>query len=274
MYNQVAIIIPVYRPEPDETEKMSLRQCLSVLGGYPIIFFCGHSFNCSAYERFASDHGVVYQKRTFPDGFFTSKETYNALCLQKAFYTAFADYEFILIYQLDAWVFRDELASWCAKAYDYIGAPYPTDFDAPLDEVVFSTVGNGGFSLRRTKPIINLLSTYRRMKNWSELLDAYAPRTRQNPLFYLYVLIRYAGYRNTISYLKKGKWEDNFFSEVGRLTSYLRIPKAEEALMFSFEYKPSAAFAQNKGQLPFGCHGWTWIEYETFWHHHIGEIAH
>lgn len=29
-----------------------------------------------------------------------------------------------MIYQLDAWVFNDELSSWCSLGYDYIGAPF------------------------------------------------------------------------------------------------------------------------------------------------------
>ena len=269
MSNTTAVIIPVYRPEPDENEKMSLSQCISVLGQHPIIFFCGFSFDYSYYKIFVEAHGVPFQKRTFPDSFFRSKEAYNKLCLSKDFYAAFTAYEFVLIYQLDAWVFRDEIAYWCSTEYDYIGAPYPTDFDAPTSDVVFSVVGNGGFSLRRVQPIVHLLGTFRRMNTLPQLLKAYRARTRKNPLLYLYVLVRYAGFRNTIGYLKTGKWEDHFFSEVGRLTPYLKIPTADVALRFSFEYKPTAAFITNKGRLPFGCHGWTWIEYDEFWGNYI-----
>jgi hypothetical protein len=39
------------------------------------------------------------------------------------FYKRFRDYKFILIYQLDAYVFRDELEYWCEQDYDFIGAP-------------------------------------------------------------------------------------------------------------------------------------------------------
>ena len=30
----------------------------------------------------------------------------------------------MLIYQLDAYVFKDELLNWANKGYDYIGAPW------------------------------------------------------------------------------------------------------------------------------------------------------
>lgn len=39
MNNKVAVIIPVYRKEPGDTEKMSLSQCFKVLGNHSIIFF-------------------------------------------------------------------------------------------------------------------------------------------------------------------------------------------------------------------------------------------
>ena len=269
MNNKVSIVIPVYRKEPDEPERMSLVQCFKVLCNYHIIFFCGSSFDCIYYEKFAEKYNVAFQKRTFSDNSFKSKEAYNALCLSKEFYTAFTDYEFILIYQLDAWVFRDELAYWCNTNYDYIGAPYPIDLNENTDKVVFFTVGNGGFSLRRVQPIVDLLGAFRRINSWQQLLMAYKNRISKNPLFYFYVLLRYVGFRNTIGYLKKDKWEDHFFSEVGRLTPYIRVPTADVALRFSFEYKPTAAFTANNAKLPFGCHGWTWIEYDEFWSNHI-----
>ena len=60
----------------------------------------------------------------FDPGFFRSTDTYSRLLLSAGFYQAFASYEFILIHQLDVFVFRDELADWCARGYDYVGAPW------------------------------------------------------------------------------------------------------------------------------------------------------
>ena len=37
------------------------------------------------------------------------------------FYLNFKKYRYLLIYQLDALVFRDELLEWCSKEIDYIG---------------------------------------------------------------------------------------------------------------------------------------------------------
>jgi len=43
--------------------------------------------------------------------------------MSPAFYDAFKAFDYILIYQLDAFVFRDELEYFCSLGYDYIGAP-------------------------------------------------------------------------------------------------------------------------------------------------------
>ena len=84
------------------------------------------------------------------------------------FYESFLDYKYILIYQLDAFVFKDDLIFWCNKNYDYVGAPWIASisnnpFTLLLNKIssifdskekkerkkIFFKVGNGGFSLRK-----------------------------------------------------------------------------------------------------------------------------
>jgi hypothetical protein len=96
----------------------------------------------------------IHVVRFDPD-FFRNTTTYSALLISAGFYAAFASYDFILIHQLDVFVFRDELADWCARGYDYIGAPwFDVDWfgevrDAWPPATRDNVVGNGGFSLRR-----------------------------------------------------------------------------------------------------------------------------
>ncbi len=42
--------------------------------------------------------------------------------MDNTFYKQFLNYEYILIYQLDAFVFKDEL-NYCSQGIDYVGAP-------------------------------------------------------------------------------------------------------------------------------------------------------
>jgi hypothetical protein len=64
----------------------------------------------------------------------------------------------MLIYQLDAWVFKDDLMKWCNKGYDYIGAPWFEDFGSYEKGKKLWRVGNGGFSLRKIKYFCKVLS--------------------------------------------------------------------------------------------------------------------
>lgn len=268
--NLIAILIPIYKFEPKENEKRSLEQCLKVFKDHPIIFFCSSKFDSSSYHSICEGFGIPFEKRTFKSKYFRSKKDYNRLCLTKSFYNAFIDYEFILIYQLDAWVFTDDLKYWCNQNFDFIGAPFPADMDAKNEDVRFSVVGNGGFSLRRINSMINLFNhKFYRIKNWSQISEAYRKRIDRNPLWLLYGIVRAMGYKNTIDYLRKNNWEDHFFFEVARLTSFIRIPDPNTALKFSFEYRASVAFSQNGNNLPMGCHGWYSKEYDEFWKKYI-----
>lgn len=77
----------------------------------------------------------------------------------KAVYKAFAKYEYMLIAQLDAVCFRDDLDEWCGKDYDYVGAPWchlckhvcRTDQYRSEEKLV----GNGGLSLRKIQTFLD-----------------------------------------------------------------------------------------------------------------------
>jgi hypothetical protein len=145
------------------------------------------------------------------------------------FYERFIPYEFMLIHQLDAYVFKDELEKWCDKGYDYIGAPKlklkflkeKNPFVMPLFEPILF---NGGFSLRRIKPLIKFLKVY----------NAFIPEWHAN--------------------------EDSLFSVYHKrafpLRFMLKLPTWKEGLAFAFEKNPQISFSLQENTLPFGCHAW------------------
>jgi hypothetical protein len=128
------------------------------LGQHSIVFVHPESLDVSTINF---DGRISSEK--FPDHYFKSVFGYNRLMLTASFYERFSHSKFILIYQLDAYVFRDELLYWCSKDYDYIGAPWITTpnkgfkkvlslFDSKKKKArseIFYKVGNGGFSLRK-----------------------------------------------------------------------------------------------------------------------------
>ena len=59
--------------------------------------------------REAARSGVQLGLLRFSDHWFHRVSTYNKLMLSLDFYVRFSAYGYLLVYQLDAWVFSDEL---------------------------------------------------------------------------------------------------------------------------------------------------------------------
>lgn len=263
LQSSAVVIIPVYKTRNllTKLEERSLIQCISVLDKHQICFVCPMTLDVNDYLKAFSD--AKFQVERFNDYYFSSIQGYNNLMLSKEFYQRFSAFDFILIHQLDAYVFRDDLNYWCEQDYDYIGAPWLTDrryknkwkqkwkgfvwnqaykknklnrhSDFPADEQFHNKVGNGGFSLRRVSKMIEILDIF------SDTVKLYLQKSG-HPHFN----------------------EDVFWSlEVNRKKTVLKIPDYKIAIFFAIETWPEIAFELTNGQLPFGCHDWD--KYYDFW---------
>ncbi len=211
--------------------------------------------------------------RPFDDQFFGSVAANRRLMLSRSFYEAFADYEFILIYHLDALVFSDGLDAWCDLEYDYIGAPWLKSVFEPVSrEAGFASVGNGGLSLRRVSSMLGVLKSRRYAvdpwANWAKRITGQPLSKRV--LGVPRALAKWVGPLNNIRGEIAGVEynEDLFWSH--RATWYdpsFKIAPIEVALRFAFEEEPRYCFEQNRRRLPFGCHAWQKYDRE-FWEPH------
>ncbi|MBQ3725997.1 MAG: hypothetical protein IJR52_02785 [Selenomonadaceae bacterium] len=219
MQSKVAVVIPVYKEEIDDLEKISLAQARKILGKYPFVFVAPEGKKISYAE---SGDSILY----FPPQFFQNTVTYSMLLMSPFFYEAFKAYDYILIYQLDAFVFYDALEKFCSLGYDYIGAPWPYCLRLPglHNNNKTPRVGNGGFSLRNVNAHIKLLNEY------SDLTKKLMGVVLEDDFF------AYCGANDTIDF---------------------HIAPVDIALNFAVEYLLERAFKNLKNKLPFGCHGWT-----------------
>jgi len=250
--HSVAITIPVYKTGMTDLEELSLARCDQVLGHYPIIVFGPESLDYGNYLGRFSSASVV----RFPDRYFRSLETYSELMLSPRFYQVFSDYEFILIYQLDAFVFRDELEYWCSRDFDYIGAPW---WDQRMGWI---GVGNGGFCLRKPTRCLAVLTS--RHKEDPEVLWDHVRRFTPNPLIraakYPRKVARHLGIASTVDYflprfIRRGCSEDSFWGVAAvRYWPEFRVAPVEDALRFSIEGGLDQAASRYRDQPPFGCH--------------------
>ena len=254
----VAVIVPWYKPELTPAEEISLRHLRHYLAAYDKFLVTPRSLKI---------YQPDFEIRQFKDEYFRSVLAYNRLVLADHFYKTFADYKYILLYQLDALVFSDQLLDWCEKDFDYIGAPWLRNVNVP--EAGFSNVGNGGFSLRKVETMLKVLNSRGIVIDpkdyWAEYQSVHSRFKQLRNL--------HRKYLKKLSFFSNVRWyarhphdmEDIFWSNIAqRLYPPFKIAPIKEGLRFSFEQAPRYCFEQNNFKLPFGCHSWEKYD-RDFW---------
>lgn len=261
---KVCVVIPVHRPDPSTYELISFKQCYSVLGNHPIKVVAPEGMNVDTYRNTVSaEIEVIYIKPSW----LSSISQYNKLKVSRFFYALFQNYEYLLTYELDAFVFEDQLLYWCRQDYDYIGAPWFKDFGNANSNREIMAVGNSGFSLRKIKSIQKVLNEFYFHPVFNYKLTLI--EKIQERLSFPYRKIKNLGEENYTIQTYFNSSEDLFFSfDVPKLFPEFRIAPIEKALQFSFEVSPEVTFELNNNKLPFGCHAW-WRYNVEFWHPHI-----
>ena len=273
MKDLVTIVIPVFKTHLTANELRSLSQCCRVLFNHPITLVAPDDLEVGEYEAEFLSFGCNYKVLRFRNDYFRNIAGYNRLLLSQVFYTEFQSYMYMLLYQLDAFVFSDELAYWCGKGYDYIGAPLIGKYE----DTIFSNqmrVGNGGFSLRRVDAFMNYFDSKKNVFTARQIVKKYGLRNKLYKWWLVWILM-YCGWRNKPqSVANRWKYnEDDFWSGLlDRSRFSLNKPTPIEAMEFSFERFPKEIY-ELTGKLPFGCHAWEKYDYDIFWKKYIPGLS-
>ena len=193
--------------------------------------------------------------------------SFNRLKVLPFLYKKYNYYDFLLFYELDAFVFRDELDYWMAKDYDYIGAPWRRGWHNADEDSPFIGVGNGGFSLRKVKAHIKVLYSFSYIEEPKFLVEKWFNRSFLGkalsiPSAFLDLTIRNNTYFLFNNY--RGN-EDVFWGQIAlKNFNWFNLAPIDEAIKFSFETYPQGLYLMNQKKLPFGCHGWWKYGFE-FW---------
>lgn len=214
---QCAIVVPVYR-KPTKTEILSLRCLDRVLSGYPRFLLKPLSLKLDL-EGFSDC--------SMEDAWFSSTKTYGLLMASSMVYEKFLSFEFILIYQLDCLVFKDELSYWCSLGYDLCSsACFKGSFGWQNQDFVSA----GGLSLRKVDSCLKILKRIESDRHACE---------------------------------EHSKWiladgaEDVWWGLVApTLEPAFRIISVEDSLRFSFHSDPTPYILRSAVLPPFACHGW------------------
>lgn len=252
MSNRTVVAVPVYKALFSQDDLLSLGLLKHVLGKSHEIKI----FKPASLQVQVNDWATV----DMPDETMSSRSAYSDLLLSKEFYESFADFDHVLIHQLDALVLKDTLQQWADLNLDYIGSIWVRSSIEKWENVVWDYVeegvGNGGLSLRNVKNCIAVL-------NQAESLVQHQFRDLSN--FSGGALIREFTHRFLDAKVFSEN-EDMFWGLVAEtVNKNFKKGSTQQALEFGFEYDPDFCL-RRLGHLPFGCHAWNrFPESRKFW---------
>jgi len=242
MKNKCVICTYVYKQELSKTEHLSLLRLIDfcyknnildkLLINIPKSFDFNLFFN-TYISKFFKDNNInsYINYIKYDDICFSSINAYNnMLLLSKNYYGDFCnDYDYMLIYQLDGYIFDNQLEYFLNKNYDFIGGyylPLYTEFNKynsyeNIEEK--HLLMNGGVSLKNIKFCIDCISNY-----YNDYLKG-------------------CEFNNIHKYIN----EDTFFSMF-----YTIEVNAIDAIKFSLNWAGAEThYAINNFEYPFCCHG-------------------
>jgi hypothetical protein len=263
------IVVPVHSPTPSYYELISFKQCFEVLSDHSIYVLAPAGMDMSRYYQVVDDFETI----TVSKKWLSSRMYYNKLKLSNFFYEFFDGYKYLLTYELDAFIFKDDLDYWCSKGYDYIGAPWFEDND-PKAAKLYGP-GNSGFSLRK-------ISTIKAGIKHVHLFppQQYELYKKQMWLHKYKTLIKKAiGKASSIRsmfYSENRSIQEAVFIEedlvivhqISPTVRNFKMAPIDDAYKFSFEVGPEVLFNMNQNRLPTGCHAW-WRYNLSFWKPYI-----
>ena len=269
----VAVLIPIYKDSLTASEEQSFLQCLKVLGHYPLRIVLPDGLTTAYYEKLLHDNQIAdFCFDYFDKAFFKNVNAYSRLLLSEAFYQHYVDFEYIFIYQLDGYVFKDKLKDWCSKGYEYIGAPWFTSYGIHKQGNDLYRVGNGGMSLRKVTAFRSRfdkempLSIYVFMIKNIRKKGLIKMSLQTIKLFFVLLFGKITVAEFIRQYLDERINEDCFWADGLSDTSLgLHKPEILEAARFCLEKSPAYLYDLIGKELPFACHAYEKYEYETFW---------
>lgn len=267
--SNTAVVIIVHKKHISIFENKSLAQCLKILKNNDIFLVYPESLDLSEYSEYTNS----LIKLPIDNSWLMSYQNFNRLKINYFFYEKFKKYKFILFYELDSWVFTNQLSFWENSGFDYIGAPwYSLSSTLELNNL---GVGNGGFSLRKVSKHLKLLKSLRRydvLKKFEKYNDfGIIPR-----LYKIIFLLKVASERQSFLEINFYGQEDifwtcelvnglNHFNSNSIILNFLykiyvykkfHVADYVSAIKFSFEMFPKELYRLNDNNLPFGCHAW------------------
>lgn len=261
---KLCVVVPVHKAFLSEEETLSLKACYEHLNKYDCFLLHPKEMNV---EHYVSIHPDLILMPVDPS-WLSSTKSYNEMKMSLAFYQLFGQYNYLLTYELDAFIFHSRFDECNAFDFDFIGAPLFNNYTKANRDAAFTKGCNSGFSMRNIQSCIAVLRQKKKLYiKWriarffivnSSLLRNYLKREnwQKQTLFYSHQL--------TDFFKKKYFHEDIIWTQMVPLQfPQFKVADTASAAKFSFELNPERLFILNHYQLPLGCHAWR--KHYDFW---------
>lgn len=258
--SKMCVVIPHHRDSLRKTEEASfIKICNKLSLKYDTFLMLPQN----VISGFVEKYNYIIQRYnvkiiTLYENEFSSYKKYNIYLCSKNFYNYFVSYEYMLLYQLDAWVLEGEIEQFLELNYDYIGAPIFKHNYKKAPEVIVGG-GNGGVTLRKISTALDVLNSnvfFSAKKYFSKI--GYDYNIYKHPIKYLFKkYFSYFVYFNT----KGSLWpfaiqEDVFWSVVvPSIFDSFKVPDLKTSSQFSFDSYPTIVHKYSEC-LPLFFHAW------------------
>lgn len=238
------IIIPLYKDYLWEYEEISLKQCINILSKnhdilfiHPVSLDIFNLFNTYNIDISGIKNNINCIDYIYDDMWFASIDNFNSLLCSDFLYYVLKDnnYVYMLLYELDGFVFYDNLQYWIDKDYDYIGS---FAFDA--------------FHYNSETDKDKLLNdlNLRKENNLPYSTDKYL----MNGGVSLFKIQYYIDIFNNIhpSHINSNTWHDHLLSLYS--INDVKFPKPIDTFDFCWSYNYNKSYVLNNFKLPMFLH--------------------
>ena len=273
--DKAVIVVPFHKSVPSADEENSLKNTLQVMSSWDVVLILPLGISASWYRSFMKKNNFEFRIEILEEGFMGSIEKYNQMCFTPLFYEKFEQYECLLIAHLDAWIFKDVLADWIAKGFDYLGAPLflskrklflqsirPDDTVARIYSRMLPFGGNGGLSLRNVAAHLRVTRAIKGKVNILLIWKMYAYLISKLRFFHVIkgsqLLIRLIS--NPLKFRNRYMvYEDLMLSiciPIVDRNFYSAPVKSASKFCIDYPYLEYLLKTGGLTELPFGIHGW------------------
>ncbi|RBL93862.1 DUF5672 family protein [Chitinophaga flava] len=265
VHNSMCVIITVHQPYMSAEEEVSLLACYRHLKAYDCFLVFPAGMDTVSYQHI---HPQLILQPVAPE-WLSSILHYNRMKVNPSFYALFSDYQFMMTYELDAYIFSSDIAAHHGFDYDFIGSPIFEGFMNATPGAPFMEMLNSGFSIRNIsigRKALKRLRQYRVIwKGYRFLLSNAAWLCKMVPASTRELIYNY----HLTNYYKGFDFnEDIIWSQVfPAIYPAFRVAPLERAYRFGFEVNAAELYELNHHRLPLGCHAWS--KFPGFWKTYI-----